>query len=158
MKPDDCNALRFLWWPSVDLNSEPQAYMMLVHLFGAFSSPRCANVALAKTAEDNRKLFDPHIIRTVQRNFYFDDFLKSVKSDQDAINLMKDLTDLLKTGGFRLTKWLSNSRLVVESIPKSERATSVKNLDFLLWASASPLLKEHLACNRAYLRTPLDLA
>ena len=130
VKPEDCNALRFLWWPNGDLNSEPRAYMMTVHLFGAVSSPSCANFALRKTAEDHRTLFDSHIIRTVQRNFYVDDCLKSVKSDQDAINLVKDLTDLLKTGGFRLTKWLSNSRQVVESIPESERATSVKNLDF----------------------------
>lgn len=36
----------------------------------------------------------------------------------------------MKKGGFRLTKWLSNSRKVVESIPKSDRAASVKNLDF----------------------------
>ena len=56
--------------------------------------------------------------------------MKSVNSDHDAINLVKDLTELLKTGGFRLTKWLSNSRQVMESIPESERAKSVKNLDF----------------------------
>ena len=43
---------------------------------------------------------------------------------------MKDLTSLLKKGGFRLTKWLSNSHEVMESIPESERATSVKDLDF----------------------------
>ena len=38
--------------------------------------------------------------------------------------------ELLKRGGFRLTKWLSNSREVVESIPESTRAMYVKNLDF----------------------------
>ena len=43
---------------------------------------------------------------------------------------MKDLTRLLKKGRFHLTKWLSNSRAVMESIPTSERATLVKDLDF----------------------------
>ncbi|XP_068759671.1 uncharacterized protein [Montipora capricornis] len=103
---------------------------MTVHLFGGVSSRSCANFALRKTAEDNKALFDPQIIHTVQRNFYVDDCLKSVNSDHDAINLVKDLTQLLKTGGFRLTKWRSNSRQVMESIPESERAMSVKNLDF----------------------------
>ena len=130
VKPGDCSALRFRWWPNGDLDSEPEEHMMTVHLFGGVSSLSCANFALRKTAEDNKALFDPQIIHTVQRNFYVDDCLKSVNSDHDAINLVKDLTELLKTGGFRLTKWLSNSRQVMESIPGSERATTVKNLDF----------------------------
>ena len=130
VKPDDCSALRFLWWPNGNLSSEPEEFMMTVHLFGGVSSPSCANFALRKTADDNKANFDPQIVRTVDRNFYVDDCLKSVKSEHDAIYLVKNLTELLKKGGFRLTKWLSNSRGVVESIPESERATSVKNLDF----------------------------
>ena len=42
---------------------------------------------------------------------------------------MLDLRDLLGKGGFRLTKWLSNDKEVVKSIPETERAT-VKTLDF----------------------------
>ena len=130
VKPDDCSALRFLWWPNGNLSSEPEEFMMTVHLFGGVSSPSCANFALRKTADDNKANFDPQIVRTVDRNFYVDDCLKSVKSEHDAIYLVKNLTELLKKGGFRLTKWLLNSRGVEESIPESERATSVKNLDF----------------------------
>ena len=36
--PSDCNALRFLWWRN-DINENPEDYQMLVHLFGATSSP-----------------------------------------------------------------------------------------------------------------------
>ena len=128
VKPDDINALRFLWWPNGDLNSQPQEFMMAVHLFGGVSSPSCANFALRKMSDDNQD-FDPEIANTVKRNFYVDDCLKSVKSEQDAVSLMKGLTNLLKEGGFHLTKWLSNSREVIESIPESEQATSVKDLD-----------------------------
>ena len=128
--PEDCNALRFLWWPDGDLTAQPEELMMAVHLFGGVSSPSCANFALKKTAEDNKTSFDPEIVRTVKRNFYVDDCLKSVTSDERAIFLVDNLTELLRRGGFRLTKWLSNSRKVVESIPEVERATVVKNLDF----------------------------
>ena len=93
-------------------------------------SPSCANFALRKTADDNKANFEPEIMNTVKRNFYVDDCLKSVKSEQVAIHLVKDLTGLLKKGGFHLTKWLSNSHKVVESVPESERATSVKDLGF----------------------------
>ena len=122
MAPEDCNALRFLWWPDGDLAAQPEELMMAVHLFGGVSSPSCANFALKKTAEDNKTSFDPETVRTVKRNFYVDDCLKSVTSDESAIFLVDNLTELLRRGGFRLTKWLSNSRKVAESIPEAERA------------------------------------
>jgi hypothetical protein len=36
---NDYDALRFLWWPQNDFNVDPQEFRMLVHLFGATSSP-----------------------------------------------------------------------------------------------------------------------
>ena len=127
---EDCNALRSLWWPNGDLASQPEGLMMTVHLVGGVSSPSCPNFALRKTAEDNKASFDPETVHTVERNFYVDDCLKSVASEESAILLVKDLTELLSKGSFRLTKWLSNSHKVVESIPETERATVVKSLDF----------------------------
>ena len=44
--PRDCDSLRFLWWPSNDLSKPAADYQMLVHLFGATSSPACASYAL----------------------------------------------------------------------------------------------------------------
>ena len=38
VEPKDCNALRFLWW-NENLDQEPEDYQMLVHIFGATSSP-----------------------------------------------------------------------------------------------------------------------
>ena len=35
--------LRFLWWDNGELKNEPEEYRMKVHLFGAASSPGCAN-------------------------------------------------------------------------------------------------------------------
>ena len=129
VKPDDTNALCFLRWPNRYLNSQPQEFMMAVHLFGGVSSPSCANFALRKTVDINQD-FDPEIVNTVKRIFYVDDCLKSVKSEQDAVSLRKGLTNLLKKSGFHLTKWLSNSHEVIKSIPESEQATSVKDLEF----------------------------
>ncbi|KAK3729480.1 hypothetical protein QZH41_019941, partial [Actinostola sp. cb2023] len=127
---EDASALRFLWWPGGDLHTDPEEYQMLVHLFGAASSPSCANFALRQTAEDNKEDFDPVTAETVKRNFYVDDCLKSVESEEQAIQLQGELRQLLARGGFRLTKWMSNSIKVLESVPESERAPSVKDLDF----------------------------
>ena len=121
VEQNDCNALRFLWWPGGNLSLEPEELMMTVHLLGSVSSPSCANFALRKTADDNEEDSGPEIVNTVKQNFYVDDCLKSVQSEQIAISHVKNLTSLLKKGGFRLTKWLSNSREVMETIPDTER-------------------------------------
>ena len=73
--PKDADALRFLWW-SGSLNDHPDEYQMLVHIFGATSSPCCANKAVHQTADDNEDQFDPEVTRTVCINFYVDDVFK----------------------------------------------------------------------------------
>ena len=127
---EDCDVLRFLWWPNGDTTVTPEEFQMMVHLFGGISSPSCANFALKKTAEDNRNEFDSETVNTLERNFYVDDCLKSVEDEESGIILVRNLRELLQKGGFRLTKWTSNSRNVLESLPESERAATVKDLDF----------------------------
>ncbi|XP_054752108.2 uncharacterized protein LOC129257739 [Lytechinus pictus] len=125
----DRHALRFLWWKDGDLTAHPTSYQMTVHLFGATSSPSCAAFALRKTAEDNEKDFSKEAVNTVRENFYVDDCLKSVPTKDDAVKIVQELCDLLKKGGFRLTKWVSNDRDALSSIPEAERAPSVIDLD-----------------------------
>lgn len=52
-----------------------------------------------------------------------------MKSVEDAVNMANDLSELLAKGGFRLTKWVSNKKEVIQSIPENERAASVLDLD-----------------------------
>ena len=103
-----------------------KTYCMQVHLFGATSSPSCTVYALKRTASDNRDLYEEDVIKTVERNFYVDDCLKSVSTEDSAIQLAHN--SQMKRGGFRLTEWLSNSRKVLNAKPESERAPSVLNL------------------------------
>ena len=101
---------------------------MGVHLFGAVSSTGCANFALRKAADDNLQQFDSEAINTVKRNFYVDASLKSVPGEEEAICLTNDLRKLLEKGGFNLTKWVSNSQGVIESLHVSEGAGTFKDL------------------------------
>lgn len=102
---------------------------MTVHLFGATSSPSVASYALRRTAEDHKDVASPDAFQTVLRNFYVDDCLRSVASEYVAVTLVSDLRDLCSSGGFTLTKWTSNSRNVLLSIPEEHRASEVKDLD-----------------------------
>ena len=102
---------------------------MLVHLFGATSSPSCAGFCLRKAASEFEGSFGSSTIETIRKNFYVDDCLKSVPSPPEAIQLAKELCELLAKRSFRLTKFISNGREVIESVPESEHAKSVANLD-----------------------------
>lgn len=95
---------------------------MLVHIFGAVSSPSCAIFVLQKTDTGNENCFPPQVAETVQYNFYVDDRVKSVVNEPEAIQLVKDLTVLCNKGVFQLTQWVSNRRAILASIPKEERA------------------------------------
>jgi len=98
---------------------------MVVHLFGASSSPCCASFALTKTAKD----FGAQTVDTVNRNFHVDDCLKSVATVPQTSRLAKKLVQLLAKGGFHLTKWISNSREALEEIPPGEKAPCIASLN-----------------------------
>ena len=74
---DDCRCLRFLW--REDPEQRMEVYEYIRHVFGAKSSPTCANYALHQVAKDNA-VNDESLVKTVQRNFYMDDFPKSVRT------------------------------------------------------------------------------
>ncbi|GAA6227198.1 uncharacterized protein LOC115787620, partial [Lates japonicus] len=125
----DKDFLRFLWWPEGDMNQEVTEYRMTVHLFGAVSSPSCACYALRKTAEDGQAFFPADVTSTVKQSFYVDDCLKSTSSEEEAVQLIKDLTALCLRGGFHLTKWVSNSHVVLQTVAGEHQAKDLKELD-----------------------------
>ena len=126
--PEDVDALKFLWWPNDDMSKDPIEMQMLVHLFGATSSPSCASFCLRKTAADQASDFQPETSETVNKNFYVDDLLKSVPTPEEAITLKDELKEMLQRGGFNLTKWSSNNKEVRLTITDDEKAKSLKNL------------------------------
>ena len=102
---------------------------MTVHLFGATSSPGCANFALKRTADDFEELFGSESAKFVKEDFYVDDGLKSVPSAVQASALIESTKCLLAKGGFNLHKFISNSNNVIKAIPKEQQASGIKELD-----------------------------
>ncbi len=123
---EDQPVLRFLWRDSPD--SEMETYQYQRHIFGAKCAPTCANYALRQNARDNEHEF-PNAAAAIERNFYMGDLFKSVDSVTSAIKLCKELIELCQKGKFRLTKWISNDRHVIEKVPETERALLVKSMD-----------------------------
>ena len=105
------------------MNEPVQIYEYQRHVFGAKSSPTCANYALKRVAIDNEDEF-PIAAKTIQNNFYMDDFIKSVETPEEAIKVFKQLQPLLSKHGFELKKWITNSDLVTNAIPEDLRSIS----------------------------------
>ena len=126
VRKEDQSFLRFLWWPDGDLQKEAEEYCMTVHLFGAVSSPACANYAYKRTADDNEDEYGPEAANTLRRNFYVDDVLKSASTEDETIKLEKDTKAVCQKGGFSLTKFVGNTERIISSIPQEHREERVK--------------------------------
>ena len=124
--------LRFLWWPNGNTDECLVEYEMCVHIFGAISSPACANFALHKTAEDNMEKFGYEALQCVKKDFYVDDLLKSKDSVESTIDIISKIKMMCASGGFNLTKFTSNERAVIQSIPDEDLSKNIKNLNLEL--------------------------
>ncbi|KAI2646413.1 Pro-Pol polyprotein [Labeo rohita] len=111
-----------------DVSIQPQDYRLKVHLFGAVSSPGCANYALKYLAKENELLL-PVGSQFVARDFYVDDGVTSADTEEKAIRMAQEAREICAKGGLRLHKFISNSQTVLQSIPSSERATDTKTKD-----------------------------
>ena len=100
-----------------------------MYSFGAASSSSCANFALRRTVSDHEQEYGAETVAKARSGFYVDDCLTSTSSVETATNLVHELHSLLIKGGFCLTKWISNSREVMNLIPKSEWSEGVSDLD-----------------------------
>ena len=125
--PDDRKYLRFLWWRDGNLSSTPQQYEVNVHLFGATSSPSVAGYCLRKVADDATE-FSDDTLRTVHKNFYVDDCLKSSQTREKSLQLVKELPALLSSCGFKLTKWAGNDEEVLSQIAPENRTKPMVDL------------------------------
>ena len=136
----DRDVFRYLWWKDGNPKNEVEHLRMSVHLFGARSSPSIACYALRRTAADNEAEFSSAAVDTIQKNFYVDDVLKSVPTEEGAVCLAHELKDLCQRGGFNLTKFSSNSPVVVSSFPAHDRSKEMKQ-----WTGSGKCLPDERA-------------
>ncbi|TNN13636.1 Gag-Pol polyprotein, partial [Schistosoma japonicum] len=105
-------------------------FCLTVYRFGAVSSLFCANFFLRRTVDMFCEDKMEDIRRVTDKNLNVYDYLASTDSVHDAVTLAKRLGSILRKGGFRLTKWISNCFQVIESIPLEEQAVALKSIDF----------------------------
>ena len=100
--PDhDKPAIRFLWRNS--LREELSVYQFERTVFREVSAPSRANYTMRRNADENGEDL-PLGVKTVYKHVYMDDGLPSTDSREEAIEMRKQMTELLRRGGFHLHK------------------------------------------------------
>ncbi|XP_030834719.1 uncharacterized protein LOC115921399 [Strongylocentrotus purpuratus] len=119
-----------VWWPDGDYQQPVHHYRRKAHLFGAASSPGCANYGRKKTVTDHK---DKCVAAAnfVHSDLYVVHGLISVPKSAEAVDLMTQTRVLCKEGKLHLHKIVSNSREVMQAVPMEERAKCVKELNLL---------------------------
>ena len=114
---------RFLW-RGIDTNRQPDIYEFDRVVFGVNSSPFQAQFVLQHHA---KKLYDifPMAAETILKATDMDDSMDSISSEEQGIELHRQLSLLLTKAGMHARKWLSNSSKVLSEIRIQDRKFEV---------------------------------
>ncbi|KAI5715931.1 hypothetical protein M8J77_024772 [Diaphorina citri] len=118
---EDRKFQRFLWRNSPQ--EEIQCYEMERVVFGNKASPYLAQRMLAQLASDSSAQH-PLAAQETQQFFYMDDYLTSFLEEEVAVSTQADLIAMFQKGGFELTKFATNNKVVLDSIPPSHQLMS----------------------------------
>lgn len=135
VREDHRNYLRFLWHKDNCPDKEIIDYRMTVHVFGNSPSPAVAIYGLRRTAELGESEYGADTKEFVLRNFYVDDGITSVASEEKAIDLLLRAQKMPSVANLKLHKVASNSTAVMQAFPPEDRARELKDLDL----SSDPL-------------------
>lgn len=115
----DWDVLHFLWWEDIERGGRPIMLCMKVHMFRGVRSPANTAFVLRRAFQDAGEEFK-HKVRSTIDSFYGDSLFHSVHSEREAIKITGGLRATLKKRGFRLHKWASNAKSVIDSILETE--------------------------------------
>ena len=116
INPKDYRFQQYLW-RHFDSSTEPTKYRLM---FGVKSSPFLAMKSIQHhiSRPDLQELF----LKACEaaKSLYVDDLFNGGSAVDEVIDLVSQLMELFQLGGWRLTKFVSNSRSVMDSISKED--------------------------------------
>jgi hypothetical protein len=103
-------------------------------IFGEKSSPDASQKVVATCAEMQNL---QHAKRVIEEAMYVDDMIDSFKDLNEAIETCKEIIQCLITANMKITKFYSNSKEILDSLPKEllSKKVSFKEKDTILEAS-----------------------
>ena len=73
----DTHAMRFFMWDKNRRIGPLKVFRATRNIFGGTPSPTCCNFALQKLADEKGAKYGPDVVKTIKKDFYFDDLMKS---------------------------------------------------------------------------------
>ncbi|XP_055850516.1 uncharacterized protein LOC129915080 [Episyrphus balteatus] len=115
----DKHVQRFLWYDSND-SENPRT-------FGAACSPCIAHFVKNQNAL-NFASTNPRIVEAILEHHYVDDFIDSVNTEQEALQLAKDVRLIHSRAGFHIRNWMSNSSMVRNTLSEIDERLPNKRM------------------------------
>ena len=116
----DRDCLRFLWVSNVEGgNFETLVYRFCRVVFGLNASPFLLNATLRHHVSKFIKE-DPEFVQKVPDSFYVDDFVSGESDTEKTFDLFEKTKSRMGQGGFKLRKWVTNSKELKRKIDLHE--------------------------------------
>ncbi|GFW01830.1 integrase catalytic domain-containing protein [Trichonephila clavipes] len=121
---EDLDWQRILWR---DSPTEPiREYCLTTVTYGTSSAPFLSTRTLRQLAIDEQENYSA-ASRATLSHFYVDDLLSGSATKKGAIQLVSEVQEMMKRGGFSLRKWVSNDPDVLATIPEELKAVDSKH-------------------------------
>lgn len=114
--PDHQNYQRILW--RFNPSDPVMDFRLRTVTYGVSCAPYLALRTILQLAEEEKNRF-PRAADVLRNDTYVDDIVTGCPSVEDAISLQKELSNLLKSGGFELHKWATNKPEVLSHLSQS---------------------------------------
>ena len=116
----DRDVLRFLWFDDIT-KDRPQvcAFRFARVVFGVSSSPFLLNATIRHHLKKYLSSH-PQLVNSILQAIYVDDIVGGAETEEKALTLYKESKALLRTGGFNLRKFTTNSSELQERIDREE--------------------------------------
>lgn len=112
---DDRNFQRIVWRNQA--SDEIQHYRLTTVTYGTGPGSFLAIRSLQQLAR-NETLRYPRAAKIVLNDFYVDDMMSGAESEVEAVQIFDEMVELLGKGCLNLRKWASNSKVLMNAVPK----------------------------------------
>lgn len=123
LREEDLLFHRFLW--REHQNQAASEIQLRVHPFGSRSSPTVA-LYTAQAAAKRAEATMPRAAEAILRSTIVDDTLDSVATEEEAVQLLKDIRHIYSTCGMEVAKFVSSSERVLDAFPQEDRHVEVQ--------------------------------
>ncbi|XP_053954492.1 uncharacterized protein LOC128860779 [Anastrepha ludens] len=103
-------------------------YRMLRVTYGIASASHLAVKSMQQTAKQSSNTFQK-AVDVILKDFYMDDLLTGASSKSELKALQRNVSDILREGGFELRKWASNCTELNETIARESKNISHYTVD-----------------------------